>query len=49
MVAGSAEVSRSFFVARSRDVAGMRHWRDFCAVINLLEMQERQAVSIMFC
>ena len=30
MVAGRAELSQSLFVARSHDVIGMRHWRDFC-------------------
>ena len=41
MVAGSAELSRSLFVARSTDVIGMRHWCDFC--VNAQKWREKSS------
>ena len=44
MVAGRAELSRSLFVARSRDVIGMRHWRDFC--VNAQKWREKSSLFV---
>ena len=44
MVAGRAELSRSLFVARSRDVIGMRHWRDF--FVNAQKWREKSSLFV---
>ena len=44
MVAGRAELSWSLFVARSRDVIGMRHWRDFS--VNAQKWREKSSLFV---
>ena len=46
MVAGSAELSRSWFVPWSIDVIGMRHWRDFC--VNAQKWREKSSLFLRF-